>query len=107
MAKETVTVTKSDASGEPIPAGDAVNLVVRNHSKLDEAKQVDLSKAELASIKQVTGVIPVDVRPENGETYTVFVTEAELEKVVSLDVLKKADGLRGRRAGTSPRSNGT
>lgn len=106
MAKETVTVTRSDASGEPIPTGEAVNLVVKNHSKLDEAKQIDLSKAELQTIKLVSGVIPVEVRPEVGEDYIVFVTETELGKVIPLDVLQKADGIRGRRSGTSPRSNG-
>ncbi|MFI2837592.1 hypothetical protein [Mycolicibacterium sp. PDY-3] len=106
MAKEIVPITRSDASGEVIPTGESINLVVRNHSKLDEAKQIDLSKAELQTIKLVTGVIPVDVRPEVGEDYTVFVTETELAKVVPLDVLQKADGLRGRRSGTSPRSNG-
>ncbi|MBM4646547.1 hypothetical protein GS464_29465 [Rhodococcus hoagii] len=92
----------SDVSGEELDELTYVNIVVKSHSKLEEAKQIDVSEAEAKSIKTVSGLVELEFRHANGDTTTVFATEAELGKVVSLEVLSAADGIRGRRKGFRP-----
>lgn len=94
----------SDVSGEELDEKSCYNIVVRNHPKLSEAKQIDVSAAEARSIKTVNNLVELELRPADGDPVTVFATEAELQKVVPLDVLNQADGLRGRRKGFTPRS---
>ncbi len=96
----------SDVSGEELDDSTYVNIVVRQHGKLDAARQIDVSEAEAKSIKTLNGLVELELRPANGEPTTVYCTETELAKVVPLEVLQKADTLRGRRAGFSPRQNG-
>lgn len=91
----------SDVSGKELD-GNYVNVVIKGHSQLDEHKQVDVSEAEAKSIKTVDGLVEVEFRPSNGEARTVYCTEEELAKVVPLEVLKYADGLRGRRKNFRP-----
>lgn len=104
MAKEQVT--RSDVTKNLIPDNEVVNVVVKGHPKLDEAKQIDSCAEELAPLKFATGLVEVEFRPASGQNYSRFVTAAELEKVIPLDILQAADGTRGRRPGTSPRLNG-
>ncbi|ODR25789.1 hypothetical protein [Mycolicibacterium porcinum] len=105
MAKEQVT--RSDVTQNLIPDEKVVNVVIKGHPKLDEAKQIDSSAEELAALKFATGLVEIEFRPTNGQSYTRFITATELEKVVPLEVLQKADGIRGRRPGVSPKLNGS
>lgn len=89
----------SDVSGEELDELTYVNIVVKSHSKLDEAKQIDVSEAEAKSIKLVSGLVELEFRPANGPATTVFATEAELNKVAPIETLQRADGTRGRRRG--------
>lgn len=92
----------SDVSGEELDEATYINIVVKGHSKLEEAKQIDVSEAEAKSIKTVSGLVELELRPANGDPVTVFATEAELAKVVSIETLAAADGIRGRRRGFRP-----
>lgn len=92
----------SDVSGEELDELTYVNIVVKGHSKLDEAKQIDVSEGEAKAIKTVNGLVELELRPANGAATTVFATEAELGKVVPVDILQRADGTRGRRKGWTP-----
>ncbi|EON33797.1 hypothetical protein GTC6_05502 [Gordonia terrae C-6] len=94
----------SDVSGEELDEGTYVNIVVKNHSKLDESKQIDVSAVEAKSIKTVNGLVELEFRPADGPSVTVFATETELNKVVPVEVLQRADGTRGRRRGWTPSS---
>lgn len=91
----------SDVSGKELDSN-YVNVVIKGHSKIDESKQIDVSDAEAKSIKTVDGLVELELRPAKGESRTVYCTEEELAKVVPLDVLQYADGLRGRRRGQRP-----
>ncbi|WP_440220890.1 hypothetical protein [Dietzia sp. MNB45] len=95
----------SDISGKELEDGEVLNIVVRNHPDLDEAKQIDTSEEEIKSLKTVDGLVELEIRPANGEPRTEFVTKAELAKLVPLDVLQHADAIRGRRKGV--RLNGS
>ncbi|WP_064256362.1 hypothetical protein [Rhodococcus sp. HS-D2] len=92
----------SDVSGEELNELTYVNIVVKGHSKLGEAKQIDVSEAEAKSIKLVSGLVELEIRPSGQAARTVFATEAELAKVVPIEVLERADGVRGRRKGYRP-----
>ncbi|GAA1099651.1 hypothetical protein GCM10009648_43850 [Tsukamurella spumae] len=92
----------SDVSGEELDEGTYVNIVVKNHDDLDEPKQIDVSEVEAKSIKTVSGLVELEFRAANGDSRTVFATKTELAKVVSVDILKRADGTRGRRKGYRP-----
>lgn len=92
-------VRTSDLSGKELHDDEVVNIVVRTHSKLDEPKQIDTAEAEIAALKTVSGLAELEFRRADGTSNTVFTTEAELAKVVPLDVLQAADGIRGRRRG--------
>lgn len=104
MAKEQVT--RSDVTGNLIEESNVVNVVIKGHPKLSEAKQIDSSAEELAPLKFATGLVEIEFRPASGQSYSRFITATELEKVVPLEVLQEANGTRGRRPGTSPRLNG-
>ena len=96
----------SDSTGEELDDAQVLNIVIRNHPDLDEAKQIDTSEEEIKSLKTVDGLVELEIRPSNGEpTRTEFVTKAELAKLVPLEVLHDADGVRGRRKGV--RLNGS
>lgn len=89
----------SDLTGKELEDGEVVNVVIRNHPKLDEPKQIDTTGQELEALKAVEGLVELELRPADGDPTTVFVEVAELQKVVPLKVLQEADGIRGRRKG--------
>lgn len=91
----------SDVSGKELDSN-YVNVVIKGHSQLDESKQIDVSDAEAKSIKTVDGLVELELRPSKGDPRTVYCTEEELAKVVPLEVLQYADGLRGRRKNFRP-----
>lgn len=92
----------SDVSGKELTDEELVTVLVR----LDgESKVVDLAAEEIANLKTVNGLVELEIKPASGPERTVFVTKAELGKVIPDEVLQKADNARGRRKGFSP-SNG-
>lgn len=100
MAFKSIRV--SDLTGTEGADEDFVTLVVRQHPDLEEAVQLDVLPGEVAGLKGIQDLVVLEVR--NGETTQVVTTKAEFAKLHPKigDVLKTADGLRGRRKGYRP-----
>lgn len=92
----------SDITGAELKDDDSIHVVVRDHPKLNGPKQLDAASGELEALKTVNNLVHIEIRRADGTTKEVAATVTELEKVIPLDVLEKADGLRGRRKGYRP-----
>ncbi|MEU2204238.1 hypothetical protein AB0P19_07105 [Microbacterium oleivorans] len=100
MAFKSIRV--SDLTGAEGDDKDFVTVVVRQHPELDEPVQFDALPAELKSLKGLNDLVVLELR--NGETTQVVTTKTEFNKLSENigEVLKNADGLRGRRKGFRP-----
>ena len=100
MAFKSIRV--SDLTGAEGADEDFVTVVVRQHPELEEAVQFDALPDEIKGVKGLRDLVVLELR--NGETTQVVTTLAEFNKLAPNigDVLKNADGLRGRRKGFRP-----
>lgn len=90
----------SDLSGKTLEDKDAVTVVVRSEGKLFDA---DIK--ELSVLKRLTDVVELELRHGNGEAEHILVNRAEFDKLVTKDVLLRADSIRGRRKNFRPGAN--
>jgi hypothetical protein len=90
----------SDISGNE---GANVIVVVRQHPSIQQAKSLDLTPEEVASIKEITDLVILEVKTEEtGPSREVYVRLADFNKL-SEDmpgVLERARFTRGRRPGS-------
>lgn len=100
MAYRSVRV--SDLSGKEDDDAKFITLVVRRHPDLDEPVQIDVLPDEIKGLKSAGNLVALEIR--NGETEQLVVTLDEFSKLSPnmADILKRADGLRGRRKGFRP-----
>ncbi|OII38541.1 hypothetical protein BIU91_17970 [Curtobacterium sp. MMLR14_002] len=100
MAYRSVRV--SDLSGKEDSDEKFVTVVVRRHPQLDEPVQFDALPEEVSGLKDAGNLVALEIR--NGDTQQIVVTLDEFNKLSPKinDVLKNADGLRGRRKGFRP-----
>lgn len=96
------TIRTSDLSGKVLKDEDLVNVVIRSAPGLDEPKQLDAGKDELAKLVTVTDLVQLELRHADGTTEEISCTAEEFAKVVKPEVVEKAAGLRGRRPGQRP-----
>jgi hypothetical protein len=96
-----VSKRTSDISGAIIDDDQVVTVVVRS---LD--KKFDATAEELSGLKRLTNVIEVELQHPDGREEEIIVNRSEFDKVVSEEVLHRADSVRGRRAGFKPSRNG-
>lgn len=94
------SIRTSDISGEIVEDDQVVTVVVRAEGKLFDAKA-----EELASLKPLTNVVELELRKPDGSSEEVIVSKADFEKVVTAEVLAKADSIRGRRNGFTPKAS--
>lgn len=87
----------SDLSGKTLDEKDAVTVVVRSAGKLFDA---DIK--ELAALKRVTDVVELELRYGDGKVEDILVNRADFDKLVTNDVLTRADSIRGRRKNFKP-----
>lgn len=92
----------SDITGAELKDDNAVRVVVRGHPRLEEDKQLDAAAGELDALKTVANLVNIEVHMPDGTVRELAATAAELEKIVPVDVLQNADGLRGRRKNWRP-----
>lgn len=92
----------SDITGAELKDDNAVRIVVRGHPKLQEDKQIDAASGELDALKTVANLVTIEVHLPDGSVKELAATATELEKIVPVDVLENADGLRGRRRNWKP-----
>jgi hypothetical protein len=94
------SIRTSDISGEIVEDDQVVTVVVRSVGKLFDAKA-----EELAGLKRVTNVVELELRHPDGNSEEIIVSKADFDKVVSEEVLAKADSIRGRRNGFTPKAS--
>lgn len=92
----------SDISGAELKDDDTLRVIVRGHPKVGEDKQLDAATGELDALKTVANLVAVEIQYPDGTSKEVAATATELEKIIPLDVLQNADGLRGRRKNFRP-----
>ena len=105
----------SDISGAELKDDDTLRVIVRGHPKVGEDKQLDAAPfpvaptppldaatGELDALKTVANLVAVEIQYPDGTSKEVAATATELEKIIPLDVLQNADGLRGRRKNFRP-----
>lgn len=92
----------SDITGTELKDDDTLRVIVRGHPKVGEDKQLDAATGELDALKTVANLVAVEIQYPDGTSKEVAATTAELEKIIPLDVLQNADGLRGRRKNFRP-----
>ena len=100
------TLRTSDLSGKVLKDDELVNVVVRSAPGLDEAKQFDASKDEMAKLVTVSDLVALELRYPDGTVTEVSCTAEEFAKVVKPEVVEHAAGLRGRRPGQRPGNGG-
>lgn len=96
------SVNVSDISGVELKNDDLVEVVVRDHPKVPEGCRLDAATGELEALKTVNNIVRLELRYPDGTTKDVLCTVTELEKLVPVDVLTSAPGLRGRKPGYRP-----
>lgn len=96
-----VSKRTSDISGAIIDDDQVITVIVRS---LD--KKFDATAEELSSLKRLTNVIEVELQHPDGREEEIIVNRSEFDKVVTEDVLHRADTVRGRRQGFRPTRNG-
>ena len=94
------SIRTSDISGEIVADDQVVTVVVRSEGKLFDAKP-----EELASLKPLTNVVELELRKADGTSQEVIVSKTDFDKVVTAEVLAKADSIRGRRNGFTPKAS--
>lgn len=92
----------SDISGVELNELEALRVIVRNHPDIDEDKQIDAGVGELDALKTVSNLVNLTVVYPDGKNVELAATAAEVNKVIPLQNLKGADGLRGRRKNFRP-----
>lgn len=91
----------SDLTGEVIPDGELVEVIIRSHPNLDAPKRLDAANVELQGLGDSANIVTIELK-HNGASRTVNVTLDDFEKVVPKDALKNAAPTRGRRPGYRP-----
>lgn len=92
------SIRTSDITGATLDDDKVITVVVRSAGKL-----FDASAEELAGLKRVTNIVELELRHANGKSEEILVSQADFDKVVSAEVLAKADSIRGRRNGFTPK----
>ena len=104
MAYRSVRV--SDLTGKEDDDEKFVTLVIRRHPSLTEPVQIDVLPEEIKGLKSAGNLVQLEIR--NGETTQLVTTLDDFNKLSPNinEILKKADGLRGRRKGFRPNQPG-
>jgi hypothetical protein len=95
-------VRTSDLSGQDLKDDEIVTVVVKGHPIVTDNKVFDTTEDELAPLKTVSGLVELEIRNAAGSTRSVYVTAAELAKVIPDEKLQGFDSTRGRRSGYRP-----
>jgi hypothetical protein len=101
------SVRVSDLTGAEGKDEDFLTIAVRRYPGLEEPVQLDVLPEEIKGLKSADQLVVLEVR-SGGEPTQVVTTKAEFDKLAPNipEVLAKADGLRGRRKGYRPSSQG-
>jgi len=96
-------VKQSDISGRLLADEDAVSVVVRRHPRISGPRQFDAAREELAALRPVEDLVALELTMPGGDIEALTCTVAEFDRVIGAEVLRNAQGTRGRRRGFRPR----
>lgn len=89
----------SDLTGESADESEFIQLIVKAHPSIISPRQLDVLPAEVENLKTPTNLVALQIK-NNGESTDVVMTLAEFRKLCKDEVVEKAQGTRGRRAGS-------
>lgn len=100
MARKVVLV--SDITGTEADESEFIKVVVRSHPAVSDPKSLDVINGELDKLKGANNLVVLEIG-SNGDKTELVVTHADFKKLVPDDIVKNAQGTRGRRKGFSPK----
>jgi hypothetical protein len=92
----------SDLTGEVIPDEKVVEVTIRSHPDLEDAKRFDSQPAELKELVPLEDIVELELRTVTGTVGTMLVAREQFDEVIPLDKVKGFDSTRGRRSGYKP-----
>src|SRR4051794_3755320 len=95
----------SDLTGDVIADDNVVEVTIRSHPDLEDAKRFDSQPSELRDLKAMEGLVELELRTPTGTTGTMYLLKEDFDAVIPPEKVKGFDSTRGRRTGYRP--NGT
>jgi hypothetical protein len=95
----------SDLSGEVIEDENVVEVVIRSHPDLEDAKRFDSQPAELKDLVALENIVELELRSPSGTLGTMLVDKDQFDAVITPEKVKTFDSTRGRRTGYKPNGN--
>ena len=95
----------SDLTGVVIDDDKVVEVTIRSHPDLEEAKRFDTQPSELKDLKPLEGLVELELRSPSGSVGTMYLDREEFDAVIPPDKVKAVDSTRGRRTGFRPNGN--
>jgi hypothetical protein len=92
----------SDLSGEVIPDDKVVEVVIRSHPDLEDAKRFDSQPSELKDLTHLEDIVELELRTPNGTVGTMLIAKENFDAVIAPEKAKGFDSTRGRRSGFRP-----
>ncbi len=92
----------SDLSGEVIPDDKVVEVTIRSHPDLEDAKRFDSQPAELKDLRAMEGLVELELKSPSGATGTMYILKEDFDAVIPPEKVKAFDSTRGRRSGYRP-----
>ena len=94
-----ITRVISDITGKEADASELIKLTIRKHPAVVEPKQLDMLDGEIEGLKGAPELVICEV-----EGVTIYAMHKDFQKVIPDEKVVEAQGTRGRRRGTSPKS---
>lgn len=96
-----ITKMASDLTGVIAPESEFVQLIVRKHAKVADARVLDVLATELDKLKSLDDLVVCEVKA-GSKTREIVMTLAEFRKLVPDKTVQAARKTRGRRPGFRP-----
>ncbi len=92
----------SDLSGEVIPDDKVVEVTIRSHPDLEDAKRFDSQPAELRDLVALENIVELELRTPTGTVGTMYLRQEDFDAAIPPEKVKAFDSTRGRRTGYKP-----
>ncbi len=92
----------SDLSGEVIPDDKVVEVTIRSHPDLEDAKRFDSQPAELKDLRAMDGLVELELKSPSGATGTMYILKEDFDAVIPPEKVATFDSTRGGAAAIGP-----